>query len=198
MTEVQLKDMLRTVDIYEKPGHRVKFFAAFSILKPKKKHGVQKQVDSKKEESISLKKIWRINVQKLWVPNSLTEKIVFENDLPSELYIDIHNLISTQQFKGYVLSQTCSRWPSIQKIMSEKSSIDKLLDPNSKDRQVQHFQRLCSQDFSAKVGDKNVAENMKLILKKKVQNVKALFIKIKAKQSCLFNKSHEIKLMEIQ
>ena len=55
-----------------------------------------------------------------------------------------------------------------------------LLDRNSKDGQVECFQRLGSQDFPAKVGDKNVAENMKLVLNKKFQNVNALFIKIKA------------------
>ena len=63
--------------------------------------------------------------------------------------------------------------------MSEKSSIDMLLDQSSKDGQVE-LGRLGSQDFPAKIGDKNVAENMKLVLKKKFQNVNALFIKIKA------------------
>lgn len=46
----------------------------------------------------------------------------------------------------------------------------------SKDAQAQYFQRLCSQDFSAKIEDKNFVENMKLILKNKVQKVNALFI----------------------
>ena len=32
---------------------------------------------------------------------------------------------------------------SIQKVMSEKSAIEKLLNPNSKGRQAQHFQRFC-------------------------------------------------------
>ena len=56
----------------------------------------------------------------------------------SELYRDIYNLILLQQFKVYVLSQRYSRWPIIQKVMSEKSSIDKLLDANSKYRQAHH------------------------------------------------------------
>lgn len=64
--------------------------------------------------------------------------------------------------------------------MSEKSSIDMLLDQNRKDGQVERFQRLGSQDFPAKVRDKNVPENMKLVLNKKFQNENALFIKIKA------------------
>ena len=89
---------------------------------------------------------------------------VFENDLLSKLYRDIYKLVSPQQFKDYILSPRCSHWPIIQKVMCEKSSINKLLDPNIKDGQAQYFQRLCSQDFSAKVGEKNVAENMKLIL----------------------------------
>ena len=55
-----------------------------------------------------------------------------------------------------------------------------LLDQNSKDGQVERFQRLGSQDFPAKVRDKNVPENMKLVLNKKFQNANALFIKIKA------------------
>ena len=97
MTEVQLDNILRTVGIYEKPGHRVKFFAAFSILKSKKKHIVPNQVDREKEEPISFKEIWPENVQKLWVPNHFMEKIVFENDLLSELYRDIHNFILPQQ-----------------------------------------------------------------------------------------------------
>ena len=46
--------------------------------------------------------------------------------------------------------------------MSEISSIDKLLNPNSKDEPAQSFQRLHSQDSSAKVGGNKVAENMKL------------------------------------
>ena len=45
--------MLRTVGIYEKSGHRVKCFAAFSILKSEKKHRVPSQVDREKEEPIS-------------------------------------------------------------------------------------------------------------------------------------------------
>ena len=56
----------------------------------------------------------------------------------SELYRDIYNLILLKQFKDYVLSQRYSRWPIIQKVMSEKPSIDKLLDANSKYRQAQH------------------------------------------------------------
>ena len=56
----------------------------------------------------------------------------------SELYRDIYNLILLQQFKGYVLSQRYSRWPIIQKVMSEKSSIDKLLDANSKYGHAEH------------------------------------------------------------
>ena len=97
----------------------------------------------------------------------------------------ICNLISPQQYKDYFLSQRCSRWPIIQKVMSEKSLLDKLLGPNSNDGQAQHFQRLRSQDFSAEVGDKSDGENMKLILSKKIQNVNALFIIIKAKRSNL-------------
>ena len=69
--------------------------------------------------------------------------------------------------------------------MSEKSLLDKLLGPNSNDGQAQHFQRLRSQDFSAEVGDKSDGENMKLVLSKKIQNVNALFIIIKAKRSNL-------------
>ena len=64
-TKVQLIDMLRTVGIHEKPGHILKLFAAFSILKYKKKHGVPNQVDCEKEEPKSLKEIWAKNVQKL-------------------------------------------------------------------------------------------------------------------------------------
>ena len=40
MTEIQLNDMLRAVGIYKRPGHRVTFFAAFSMLKSKKKYRV--------------------------------------------------------------------------------------------------------------------------------------------------------------
>ena len=49
MTKVQLNDMLKTVDIYEKPNHRVKLLAA---LKSKKKHGVPNQVYREKDEPI--------------------------------------------------------------------------------------------------------------------------------------------------
>ena len=94
MTKVQLNDMRRAVGIYEKPNHTVKFFAAFLILKSKKKHGVRNQVDCGKEGPISLKEIWPENLQKLWVPDQLTEKKLFENDLLSEFYRDIYNLIS--------------------------------------------------------------------------------------------------------
>ena len=69
--------------------------------------------------------MWLENVQKLWVPNYLTEKIVFENNLLSDVYRDIYNLISPQQFNNNVLSQRCSRCPIIQQVMSEKSSMDK-------------------------------------------------------------------------
>lgn len=89
-------------------------------------------------------------------------------------------MISPHHFEDYVLSQRSTCWPIIQKVMSEKSSIDMLLDQNSKDGQVERFQRLGSQDFPAKVRDKNVPENMKLVLNKKFQNANALFIKIKA------------------
>ena len=49
MTKVQLNDMLKTVNIYEKPDHRVKLLAA---LKSKKKHGVPNQVHREKNEPV--------------------------------------------------------------------------------------------------------------------------------------------------
>ena len=70
----RVNDMLRAVGIYEKPGHRVKFFTAFWILKSKKEHGVPNQVDCEKEGPVSLKELWPENVQKLCFPNPLTEK----------------------------------------------------------------------------------------------------------------------------
>ena len=75
MTEVQINDVLRAVHIYEKAGHRVTFFAAFSILKFKSKGGVPNQADCEKEGPISLIEVWPENIQKLWVPKPLTEKI---------------------------------------------------------------------------------------------------------------------------
>ena len=111
------------------PTTNGRLFAAFSILKSKKKHSAPNQVGRDKEEPISLKEIWPENVQKLWIPKSLTEKIVFENDLLSELYRDIYSIFSPQQLEDYVLSQICSHCPIIQNIISEKSSIDKLVDP---------------------------------------------------------------------
>ena len=36
MTDVQLNDILTAVGIYERSGHRTKFFAAFLILQSKK------------------------------------------------------------------------------------------------------------------------------------------------------------------
>ena len=53
ITEVQLNNMLRTVGFYEKPDHKVKCFAAFSILESEKKHRVPSQVDREKEEPLS-------------------------------------------------------------------------------------------------------------------------------------------------
>ena len=92
------------------------------------------------------------------------ENCMQKSFLLSELYRDIYNLIQLQQFKDFILSQRCSHWSIIQKVISEKSSTDKLLDPNSKNGQAQHFQRLGLQDFPAKVREKNVADDMKLIL----------------------------------
>ena len=66
--------MLIVVGIYEKAGHRVTFFAAFSISKFKSKGGVPNQAYCEKEGPISLKEVWPENIQKLWVPKPLTEK----------------------------------------------------------------------------------------------------------------------------
>ena len=55
------------------------------------------------------------------------------------------------------------------------------------------FNDFAHKTFTAKVGDKNVAENVKLIRNKNAQKVNALFIEITAKRSSLFNESNEIK-----
>lgn len=49
--------MLIVVGIYEKAGHRVTFFAAFSISKFKSKGGVPNQAYCEKEGPISLKEV---------------------------------------------------------------------------------------------------------------------------------------------
>ena len=109
MTQAQLTDMLEAVGMYEKAGHREKFLATLSILKSKNQNCEQVESNQSSVENKQLTEVWPESVQKLWIPNPLTEKILYENSVLSELYEEIYNLVPSNQFQNYVLSQRCTR-----------------------------------------------------------------------------------------
>ena len=192
MSETQINVMLINVGMSQKPGHKQRFFAGLSIRTSKQVHGVPNQADDDKTTK-TVPEIWPENVSKLLVPNPLSEKIAFGNDLLSELYNSIYPLLSPEQFKNYFLSQKLSRWSINQDYQNMKTSLNILEDPNSKDGNAKHFQRLCSKDYSVKAGDKTISENTKSLLDTKMDRLQCLLKQIKDKRSKLFNESNETK-----
>ena len=91
-----------------KSGHKLKSVAALSIQTSKKVHGEPNQINTDDQEKIKTDpEILSENVTKLLVANPLTEKIVFGNDLLSDLYRDVYSMLTFEKFKTITCPRNC-------------------------------------------------------------------------------------------
>ena len=84
-----------------------------------------------------------------------------------------------------------SCWSINQDYQKIKMSVDLLQDCNTQVGNAKHFQRLCSKNYSVKVGIKKISEGTKILLNTKMDKLLKL-IKHKRKKT-LFNESIETK-----
>ena len=73
------------------------------------------------------------------MPNPITKKMEFYNELTTELYEAIYDLIPYLQFKSYLLGQRITRSKIKDSVSNIISKVDKVLDPNNKDGNVTKY-----------------------------------------------------------
>ena len=95
-------------------------------------------------------------VQGLWIPNPLTPQIQFNNDVLAELYNASFELMTTCQFKEYVISQRIIRWRIRKKTDELLQKINNVLDKDNHAIHVVHFSQECLSKITA--GDMAKAE----------------------------------------
>ena len=132
-------------------------------------------------------------VQDLIIPNPITKKMEYYNELTIELYEAIYDMIPYLQFKSYVLGQRVTRSKIKDRVSNIILKVDKMLDPNNKDGNAINVTKYSSALTSISVRDVHCIENTKLKVEKFLQELSDVKEIIEASRSSLFNEKMNVK-----
>ncbi len=195
----ELKEVAKDAGML-KPGHQKRFVAAIQILQSKATHGEpsRNQNDERAidEDIASTPNItaWPQIAQDLWVPNPLTERLKFYNDVLTSLFETTYHLVAPIQFTSYVIEQRITRWKIETAVRRLENKTENMFDKNSKDGNAMNVQTFSAESFNIRIGDKSKAESAKCIVDGMVVEMNSLIDDIIKLRSSLFNKQNEVKV----
>ena len=121
------------------------------------------------------------------MPNPIAKKMEFYNELTTELYEAIYDLIPYLQFKSYLLGQRITRSKINDSVSNIISKVDKVLDPNNKDGNAINVTKYSSGLTNISVRDIYCVENTKLKVEEFLHELSDVKKIIEASRSSLFN-----------
>ena len=127
-------------------------------------------------------------------PNPLSNKVEVYDKITMELYESCYGLMSSLQFKDYVLAHRIKRLKL--KTMVEQSILraNKLFDEQNKDGIAMNFSKL-SKDFKdCNPGDVKRAENIKELIEQRLNNLIATREEIESSPSKLFDEKSNVRI----
>ncbi|CAB4016594.1 uncharacterized protein LOC110249849 [Paramuricea clavata] len=192
MTPDELEQALAQDIGIKKIGH-LKRLKALLAIHSTRGNSNEKEYEDKdaKKSSNKTQKLSASIASRLLIPNPITEKHKFYNELLYELFNDSYELMTHDAFILYVTGQRQSRWKIKQRLDSMRLYKIKLAE--SKDGHWQNIRKYVGDQVMLTSKDRKPAERCVEFMAGIIQEVDSFIVECKTLRSNLFDKENTVK-----